>query len=160
MASTHSVNVAVGFLTAFLGILVAFLSLVPGDSFLSRLYTSIPVVVDSKHDISYRGLAANDVEQFHNIFYAQDTSGSNRFAPPVPFAAPRGTVIDATSPGAYCPQGLGGPPLPFASPVTSVSENCLSLRIARPRKTNASSKLPVVVWIHGGEFLSEDGHSE
>ena len=40
--------------------------------------------------------------------------------------------------------------LPFTSPITNVSENCLSLRIARPSDTNPSAKLPVLVYLHGG----------
>ncbi|KAL8706321.1 MAG: hypothetical protein Q9201_000640 [Fulgogasparrea decipioides] len=91
-----------------------------------------PVVRDVRTGVSYRGTISNGVEQYQNIFYAADTSGPNRFAPPVPYMPARGTVVDATAAGAWCPQGVGGPPLPWTSPVTEVSENCLSLRIARP----------------------------
>lgn len=90
-------------------------------------------------------------EHFQTIFYAEDTSGANRFAPPVPVRPARGAVIDATRPGAWCPQATGDV-LPFTSRVTNVSENCLSLRIARPRGTKAAARLPVMVWLHGGEF--------
>ena len=109
-----------------------------------------PVVTNSYTGVSYRGTAGNGVEHFQNIFYAEDTSGSNRFAPPVTFTPSRGTVVDATAPGAWCPQGTGGPPLPFTSPIDKISENCLSLRVARPSGLPASAKLPVLVWIHGG----------
>ena len=112
-------------------------------------YTA-PVVINSHTGVSYRGIAVNGVEHFQNIYYAEDTSGLNRFAPPVPFTPPRGAVLDATAAGARCPQGTGGPPLPFASPIGNISENCLSLRIARPSGISASAKLPVLVWIHGG----------
>ena len=107
-------------------------------------------VTNSRTGIAYRGKVENDVEHFQNIFYAEGTSGPNRFAPPVPYNPPPGSVIDATTPGAVCPQGLGPAPLPFASPITNVSENCLSLRIARPAGVSASVKLPVMVYIHGG----------
>ncbi|KAL9577770.1 MAG: hypothetical protein Q9212_006154, partial [Teloschistes hypoglaucus] len=117
---------------------------------LHHLYLSEPVVNDANYGILYRGLSIKGVEHFHNIFYAQDTSGSKRFRPPVPLNPSHGSVIDATAPGAWCPQGVGAPPLLFASPITNVSENCLSLRIARYCKTRADAKLPVVVWIHGG----------
>ena len=112
-------------------------------------YTT-PVVTNSRTGVSYRGTAVNGVEHFQNVFYAEDTSGLNRFAPPVPFTPPRGAVLDATAAGAWCPQGTGGPPLTFASPISNISENCLSLRIARPSGISASAKLPVLVWIHGG----------
>ena len=109
-----------------------------------------PVVTNPHTGVSYRGTAVNGVENFQSIFYAEDTSGLNRFAPPVPFTPPRGAVLDATAAGAWCPQGTGGPPLPFASPISNISENCLSLRIARPSGISASAELPVLVWIHGG----------
>lgn len=110
-----------------------------------------PVVTNSRLDVKYVGTRSDDltVELFHGIFYAQDTSGPNRFAPPVPVTPPRGSVIDATTPGAWCPQGTGDV-LPFTSRVSSISEDCLSLRIARLSGTRPSAKLPVAVWIHGG----------
>ncbi|KAG6365412.1 hypothetical protein INS49_007023 [Diaporthe citri] len=112
-----------------------------------------PVVTDSGRDVKYIGSRSADlaVEHFHNILYAEDTSGPNRFAPPVPAAPTRGSVIDATAPGAWCPQGTGDV-LPFTSRVTNISEDCLSLRIARLRGTGrpGAEPLPVAVWLHGG----------
>ena len=113
-----------------------------------------PIVHDPRISVSYRGTSANGVEQFQNIFYAEDTSGSNRFAPPVPYNPLPGTTVDATAAGAWCPQGMGGPPLPWTSPITNVSENCLSLRIARPTNIDASARLPVLVYMHGGMTIS------
>ena len=117
---------------------------------LSKPHTSFVVVEDTSHKFSYRGTSRNGVENFQNIFYAEDTSGRNRFAPPVPYSPPSGSVIDATAPGAWCPQATGDPPLPFASPILNISENCLSLRIVRPIDTNRDARLPVLVYIHGG----------
>jgi carboxylesterase type B len=108
-----------------------------------------PVVEDLQHENKYKGSLAPGVEHFQNIFYAQDTSGQNRFAPPVPLRYARGSVVDATTPGAWCPQGTGDV-LPFTSRVSNISENCLSLRIARPRGTSPNAKLPVMVWLHSG----------
>lgn len=108
-------------------------------------------VFDTERDVRYVGKrAASGVEHFQNIFYAEDTSGQNRFAPPVPTWPAKGSFIDATLPGAWCPQGLGDV-LPFTSQVTNISENCLSLRIARPGGTRADAKLPIMVWLHGGK---------
>lgn len=111
-----------------------------------------PTVFDEARDIRYLGSrSSSGVEHFQNIFYGEDTSGVKRFAPPVPTSPPRGSVIDATWPGAWCPQGTGDV-LPFTSRVTNVSENCLSLRVARPSGTKADARLPVMVWLHGGEM--------
>lgn len=114
------------------------------------LNVSTPYVRNARTGVSYRGTSKSGVEHFQNIFYAEDTSGPNRFAPPIPYTPPPGTVVDATAAGAWCPQGLGGPPLPFTSPITNVSENCLSLRIARSSSIGSSTKLPVLVYLHGG----------
>ncbi|KAL4995867.1 Alpha/Beta hydrolase protein [Aspergillus recurvatus] len=110
-----------------------------------------PTVIDSRWEITYIGSRTPhaDVEHFQNIFYAEAPTGPRRFAPPVPTKPQKGSVIDATQSGAWCPQGTGDI-LPFTSRVTNISENCLSLRIARPRGTRSDAKLPVVVWIHGG----------
>ncbi|RAL02596.1 alpha/beta-hydrolase [Aspergillus ibericus CBS 121593] len=107
-----------------------------------------PAVYDTGRDIKYIGSLSNEVEHFQNIFYAEEPTGARRFAPPVPVRPPKGTVIDATHPGAWCPQGTGDI-LPFTSRVSNISENCLSLRIARPTGLK-DERLPVVVWLHGG----------
>ncbi|KAF1934638.1 hypothetical protein EJ02DRAFT_429169, partial [Clathrospora elynae] len=49
--------------------------------------------------IEILGIDRNDIEIFLGIPYAQDTSGKNRFKPPVPFAYTPNSVIDATKPG-------------------------------------------------------------
>lgn len=113
------------------------------------------VVYDDLHDITYEGVVTSDrIEHYQNIFYAKDTSGINRFRAPLPHVPNRGSVIDATRPGAWCPQGMGDL-LPFSSHIDNISENCLSLRIARPAGTQAHAKLPVMVWIFSGEYRVE-----
>ena len=118
--------------------------------------TLTPYVSNPRNGVSYHGTVTNGIEHFQNIFYAEDTSGSNRFAPPVPYTPPPASIIDATTAGAWCPQGIGAAPLPFTSPITNVSENCLSLRIARSSGTDASAKLPVLAWLHGGTRSEDD----
>ncbi|PLB55452.1 alpha/beta-hydrolase [Aspergillus steynii IBT 23096] len=113
------------------------------------LVSPTPIVVDPVRNITYLGSQSSGVEHFHEIFYAENPSGERRFAPPVPVKPTKGSIIDATRPGAWCPQGTGDV-LPFTSQVTNISENCLSLRIARPSGVSKNARLPVVVWIHGG----------
>lgn len=112
--------------------------------------TSAPLVFNEQLNVSYRSRYQDGVENFYNIFYAEDTSSFNRFRAPVPYVPAPGTILDATAPGAFCAQGMGSAAFPFTSPVNNISENCLSLRVSRPYGTNADSKLPVLVWIHGG----------
>ncbi|KAI1124347.1 alpha/beta-hydrolase [Nemania abortiva] len=119
--------------------------------------SSLPTAYDSANDVTYTGTHGSDVEHFLNIFYAEDTAGPNRFAPPVPVHLERGTVVDATRSGAWCPQGTGDI-FPFTSRVVNISENCLSLRISRPRNTRADAKLPVAVWLHGGGHALGSGY--
>jgi carboxylesterase type B len=51
-------------------------------------------------------------------------------------------VVGCTVTGASLP--------PFFAETDKISEDCLTLRIARPAGTISSSRLPVVVWVHGG----------
>lgn len=122
--------------------------------------SSSPVVHDDRLNVSYCGVGSSGVEHFYNIFYAEDTSGPNRFAPPVRYTPPVNTIIDASAPGAFCPQGLGDAAFPFTSPVRNISENCLSLGVSRTKGTKAGSRLPVVVWIHGGGCALGSGYDQ
>ncbi|KAI1383622.1 alpha/beta-hydrolase [Hypoxylon trugodes] len=111
--------------------------------------TGPAIVFDSTGNLTYLGTRSDGVEHFQNIFYAEDASGKNRFAPPVPIKHEKGSSIDATQSGAWCMQGTGDI-LPYTSRVTNISENCLSLRIARSQSAAPNAKLPVAVWLHGG----------
>ncbi|KAI1475178.1 alpha/beta-hydrolase [Daldinia eschscholtzii] len=108
-----------------------------------------PVVQISESRISYKGTTQDSIEHFQNIKFAHDTSGDRRFAPPEPYTPPDGTEIDATAPGPACPQSKPGIP-PYFVDTPDISEDCLHLRIARPVGTTKESRLPVVVWLHGG----------
>ncbi|KAF2874648.1 Alpha/Beta hydrolase protein [Massariosphaeria phaeospora] len=113
---------------------------------LPRTLRPQPVVFDHEKHIQYIGSRSLHVEHFQNIFYGEDTTGENRFAPPIPVRHAKGSVLDATQSGAWCPQGTGDV-LPFTSQILNVSENCLSLRVARSWGTKPDAKLPVMVWI-------------
>ena len=113
-----------------------------------------PIVLNANTGISYQGSSAGGVEQFQNIFYAKDTSGINRFAPPVPYLPTRGSTVNATASGVACPQPSQRFFIyPFGSEIPNQSENCLSLRIARPAHHNSTKSLPVMVWLYGGTPL-------
>ncbi|CAG8958156.1 hypothetical protein HYFRA_00000506 [Hymenoscyphus fraxineus] len=110
-----------------------------------------PSILIDKTGVTYRGTVSDSVEQFQNIKYAHDTSGERRFAPLEPYDPLGNTIIDAKNPGPSCPQHQVAMP-PYFSETTEMSEDCLHLRIARPEGLNLTqeSKIPVVVWIHGG----------
>ena len=114
-----------------------------------------PFVTNRYTGVSYQGTSADEVEQFQSIFYAEDTSGANRFAPPVPYLPPRRSIIRATAAGDACPQRATGLAMyPFDEQHRNSSEDCLSLRIARPAKQRSRTRLPVMVWLHGGNSRS------
>ena len=112
---------------------------------------AVPFVKNPSTGISYQGTSANGVDQFQNITFAKDTSGANRFAPPVPFLPKNGSVVQATAIGLACPQPSQHFPIyPFSSDIPNQGEDCLNLRIARPATLPSSKPLPVMVWIFGG----------
>jgi carboxylesterase type B len=138
-----------------------FVSLILSNGFAAA---ESPRVYDIKHQVTYRGITLDSIEHFQNVRYGHETSGSRRFSPPEPYDPPQGTEVDATLPGHACPQ-IKDAMLPFFSETETMSEDCLNLRIARPipSATTSKSKLPVVVWIHGGGVVkgsAYDPHSE
>lgn len=114
---------------------------------------ALPTVTDSRTNVTYHGQSRNGIDVFLGIKYAQDTSGQNRFKPPRRYTPPAGSSVDATSYGLACPQPFNASYVPLAlEVVTQVSEDCLSLNIARPNSTVAGAGLPVMAFIHGGMF--------
>ncbi|KAH8671585.1 Alpha/Beta hydrolase protein [Xylariales sp. PMI_506] len=113
-----------------------------------------PTVYDPSLNVTYLGLDRNGIEAFLNIPYGQDTSGANRFKPPRRAVPELGSTIIAQDYGPACPQQLIVANFPLQmTDVSSVSEDCLHLNIARPRNLCSSAKLPVMVFIHGGGFF-------
>ena len=90
-------------LVIFTAMLLSTTSLAPLSLISNVLNDSTPLVRDARTGVSYRGTSTNSVAHFQNIFYAEDTSGPNRFVPPVPYMPSPGTVVDATAAGAWCP---------------------------------------------------------
>ncbi|MGN9909613.1 carboxylesterase/lipase family protein [Phytohabitans sp. LJ34] len=92
-----------------------------------------------------RGSVAVDHVTYSAIPYAAPPVGQRRWRPP---ARPRpwSGVRDATAPGPVCPQrsvaGLVG------------AEDCLHLDVTVPRDVRPGERLPVLVWLHGGGFVS------
>lgn len=105
------------------------------------------------------GARSQGVETFLGIPYAAAPIGENRWMAPQP-AQPWSGARDASHFGASCwqpvdPKGFG----PWTHEYVvqgKVSEDCLFVNVWRPVQRPAG-KLPVLVWIHGGAFMSGSG---
>jgi para-nitrobenzyl esterase len=109
--------------------------------------TSPPIVQTSQGAIS--GKLINAVRTYLGIPYAAPPVGDLRWQAPQPAAAWSGTR-DGTTAGGRCAQ-----PLSEISP-ESINEDCLYLNVHVPDDIG-SGTLPVMVWVHGGAFLSGSG---
>ncbi|MCW5748410.1 MAG: carboxylesterase/lipase family protein [Alphaproteobacteria bacterium] len=101
------------------------------------------------------GRRDGDLTVFRGVRYAQPPAGDLRFARPAPLPLSDAT-LDAGSDGPIPPQLPSR--LQFAmGPSGGVQgEDCLSLTIWAPADLG-SQKVPVLVWFHGGAFMSGAG---
>ncbi len=84
-----------------------------------------------------KGQVADGVAYHLGIPFAAPPVGDLRWKPPGP--APSWTgERDATKAGALC----------------QANEDCLFLNVVRPATARSGAKLPVMVWIHGGAFVT------
>jgi para-nitrobenzyl esterase len=97
-----------------------------------------------------RGLTVGDVTSFKGIPYAAPPVGEFRWRPPQPII-PWKEVRDATRDCPTCPQRAW----PGSKAVQS--EDCLFINVWTPATATNNSKLPVMVWIHGGGFTGGGG---
>ena len=105
------------------------------------------------------GWADGDVHRATGIPYA----AADRFELPVPLPDRRNTEpLQATQWSPPCPQA----PVPFLDEVlggwavaesTRTDEHCQRLSITMPADRGAGEQLPVLVWIHGGAYVSGAG---
>ncbi|XP_070848712.1 cAMP-regulated D2 protein [Chaetodon trifascialis] len=112
-----------------------------------------PVVLTKDGQI--KGVTVDKAHIFYGIPYADPPVGAYRWKPPRPVTPWQG-IYDASFPRAACVQACSGP-ITEECPRT-VSEDCLYLNIFVPANVNFSSPLrsllPVMVWIHGGDFIA------
>jgi para-nitrobenzyl esterase len=112
----------------------------------------VPELTVHVSDGSLKGFVSEGAREFLGIPYAAPPVGSLRFAPPQPAQAWSG-VRPATAHGPACiqfqPMGV-----PSSQPT---SEDCLYLDIYTPPGARSGDKLPVLFWIHGGNFTEGSG---
>jgi acetylcholinesterase len=95
-------------------------------------------------------MLSKPVDAWLGIDYSTQPVGENRFKP-VTWPEPFEGVKNATAYGPACWQNL------YAS--FQQSEACLSLNVYRPSGIPLDQKLPVLVYLHGGSFVSGTGKS-
>lgn len=115
---------------------------------------------------TYRGIAADGgVLAFKGIRYADAPVGEFRWQPPRPPARPAGAISppeDATAYGPSCLQPAHTPvPTSGTGAAPPTSEDCLFLNIwtkdFRGQDGTAATPRPVMVYLHGGGFLTGSG---
>lgn len=100
-----------------------------------------------------QGAETGRVHAFKGIPYAASTEGANRFLPPQP-VRPWAGVREAREFGHSAPQGAPTPDLlsSWYAAIEPTGEDCLSLNVFTPGLDGA--RRPVMVWIHGGAWVS------
>ncbi|NEX91805.1 carboxylesterase family protein [Caulobacter sp. 17J65-9] len=96
-----------------------------------------------------KGQAADGVNVFRGLPYAEAPIGQRRWKPPVPAATWKG-VRDAGKFGPVCYQPPSRPGSIYTEQTGPMSEDCLSLNVWAPADAKGA---PVMVWIHGGALV-------
>jgi len=110
-----------------------------------------------------RGLVSGNINVFKGVRYGADTSGANRFLPPVQPAKWTG-IRDATGYGNHAPQLPADRRRQYADLIMydlqpgGMGEDCLVMNIWTPTLAKAARR-PVLVHLHGGGYYAGSGNS-
>ena len=127
-----------------------------------RAWSNSAPIVETAHG-SVRGATSGGIHVFKGIRYGAPTGAANRFMPPrkpAPWTGTRDALHYGNSAPQTNPSAKAGGADRFA-PVGgdekhTESEDCLFLNVWTPGLTDGG-KRPVMVWLHGGGFLSGSG---
>lgn len=132
---------------------------------------AIPVPTATLNDNQViSGLYEGEVETFKGIPFAEPPVGTLRYKKPIRYSASyaglqanvyKDSCMQVVSNSSYSPELLHQLPSFVVTALNSssqeplvMSEDCLHLNVFRPRNTTADDKLPVMVYIYGGSFLT------
>lgn len=118
---------------------------IPGAPNFVVIHTPVGEIIGKYETVQFDGQRYT-VKEFLGIPYAEPPIGNNRLKKPIP-KAPFKSPFFAMDYGAGCLQD----PSNLAKNIT-LSEDCLFLNIFVPENVS-NSKMPVMVWIHGGGFV-------
>jgi para-nitrobenzyl esterase len=100
------------------------------------------------------GRREDGLEVYRGIPFAAAPVGANRFRPPMPPQAWTG-LRDATLPAAICPQSPSRLSYAMGDVAAAQDEDCLTVTVWTPSADGA--RRPVLVWLHGGAYVSGAG---
>ena len=110
-----------------------------------------------------RGLISGGVSSFKGIRYGANTTGANRYMPPVAPPTWAG-VQDAIGHGNHAPQMPSNRTREYADLIMfdqqpgGMGEDCLVINLWTPTR-DANARLPVMVHLHGGGYYAGSGNS-
>ncbi|MFM0738693.1 carboxylesterase family protein [Paraburkholderia xenovorans] len=110
-----------------------------------------PLAVSTQQGV-VKGVQNAAVTSYLGIPYAAAPVGALRWRPPQA-PATHANTLPATAYGNACPQAVANNDIP----ANQMSEDCLFINVTKPSAAKASSKLPVVVYVHGGAFVQGSG---
>ncbi len=101
-----------------------------------------------------RGVQRSGTWSFSGVPYAASTAGPGRWRPPAP-PEPWAGIRDCDGFGPVAPQAQGMMEQALGGAPERTSEDCLHLNVWTPGLDDG--RRPVMVWVHGGSFMTGSG---